>query len=218
MRILLIEDDQMLGKATKNGLKKDFSVDLFEDGESGLLAIDTEDYDVIVLDIGLPGISGLEFLKAIRKKGFETPVILLTARDRVENKIEGLDLGADDYLAKPFDLNELKARVRALGRRSHGRTEDIIEKDNVLLNLSLKKVFLNNNPIDLSAREFSLLTVLFENMGRCMSKSQIEDKLFGFDSDAESNIIEVHVSNIRKKLGKNLIKTVRGLGYIVEKN
>lgn len=216
MRILFIEDDDMLGKATTLGLKKDFTVDWFQSAEEGLSATETSEFDLLLLDINLPGMSGLELLTKLRDRKLALPVLLLTARDRTEQKIEGLDLGADDYMIKPFDLNELKARIRALERRSQGRSTTIIKHNNIELDVAGKSITKNNKTIDLSARELVIITILMQNIGKTLSKEQIEDKLYGFDIEIESNAIEVHISNLRKKLGKDFIQTKRGIGYTIE--
>jgi len=216
MRILFIEDDDLLGKATARGLKEDFTVDWFQSAEDGLSAIETTDFDLLLLDINLPGISGLELLKKLRSKDSSLPVLLVTARDRTEHKIEGLDLGADDYVVKPFDLDELKARIRALGRRSEGRSTPTIKHKNIELDLAAKKVTKDGKSVDLSSRELVIITILMENIGKPLNKEQIEDKLYGYDIEIESNAIEVHISNLRKKLGKDFIETRRGIGYIID--
>lgn len=216
MRILFIEDDDMLGKATTLGLKKDFTVDWFQSAEEGLTATETSDFDLLLLDINLPGMSGLELLKKIRDRQIDMPVLLLTARDRTQQKIEGLDLGADDYMVKPFDLDELKSRIRALERRSHGRATTIIKHKNIELDAAGKSITKDGKPLDLSARELVIITILMQNIGKTLSREQIEDKLYGFDIEIESNAIEVHISNLRKKLGKDFIQTKRGIGYTIE--
>ncbi len=216
MRILFIEDDDMLGKATTLGLRKDFTVDWFQSGEEGLTATETSDFDLLLLDINLPGMSGLELLKKIRDRQIDMPVLLLTARDRTEQKIKGLDLGADDYMVKPFDLSELKSRIRALERRSHGRATTTIKHKNIELDVTGKSVTKDGKPLDLSARELVIITILMQNIGKTLSREQIEDKLYGFDIEIESNTIEVHISNLRKKLGKDFILTKRGIGYTIE--
>lgn len=215
MRILYVEDDKELGVVTQKGLEVEHRVDWVKSGEDAELALTTEEFDLVVLDVRLPEMSGIDLLNIIRKKGNKIPVILLTARDSVENRIEGLDSGADDYLVKPFDLNELKARIRALGRRPQGRTGNIITVKDVELDLSSKKVLKNGEVVKLSRREYILLTVLMENLGNVMSKGQIEDKLYGFDLEVESNTVEVYISHLRAKLGKEFITTLRGIGYKV---
>ncbi len=218
MRLLLVEDDPMLGKAVQSALKQaGYTVDLLDDGESAEEALLTTAYDLMVLDINLPGKSGLEVLATQRRSKSKLPVLLLTARDRVSQRVEGLDAGADDYLAKPFDLDELLARIRALLRRSEGRTTPVITHDDIVLDPSAKAVTRAGRPVNLSAREYAVLSVLMENAGRVMNRQQIEEKLYGWDMEVDSNAIEVHISHLRKKLGDSLIKTIRGLGYIVDK-
>jgi DNA-binding response OmpR family regulator len=218
MRVLLIEDDEMLGDGLKAGLKQDgFTVDWLTDGASGLQALKSEEFDVVVLDIELPKMSGLDVLKNTRNLGIELPVLLLTARDSLPDRVKGLDSGADDYLVKPFDLDELAARLRALHRRRIGKTHPIIRHGALQLDPAAHTVLLNNKPMNLSAREFNLLRLLLENAGRIVSRANLEDKLFGWDNDIESNSLEVFIHHLRKKLGSDLIRTVRGVGYTIEK-
>lgn len=213
MRILLVEDDELLASAVTKGLRMEFEVDAHLRAEPALLALDSEVYDLLLLDLNLPGMSGLDLLRKIRRKHSAIPVCILTAKDRMEQKIEGLEAGADDYLVKPFDFDELLARVHALLRRSQGVYDKKLTYENITLDLDAKQVTRDNEVVSLSAREFAILSVLMQNQGKVMNKQQLEDKLYGWEMDVESNTIEVHISGIRKKLGKELIKTVRGLGY-----
>lgn len=218
MRLLLVEDDAMLGKATQVALRQaGYTVDWVQSGEDALEALADSTHDLMVLDINLPGKSGLEVLALLRQKRSTLPVIALTARDTKAQRVEGLDSGADDYLVKPYEVEELLARIRALLRRAQGRAAPVLTHGDIALDASGKTATLKDKPLALSAREFAILFVLLENAGRVMSRQQIEDKLYGWEMEVESNAIEVHISHLRKKLGDKLIKTIRGLGYIVEK-
>ena len=218
MRLLIIEDDISLAKGLIQSLtQQGYTVDHFDHVASALLATNQISYDLIILDLGLPDADGFTFLKAYRKK-YISPVIILTARDGIEHKIQGLDGGADDYLAKPFDQTELQARIRALLRRSHGIAVNKIECGKLVLDLSNRTVTLFETPITLARREFNLLEVLLQNQDKVMSRFSLEQSLYNWDDDIESNALEVHVHNLRKKLGKTLIKTIRGVGYMVNKD
>jgi len=218
MRLLLVEDDNMLGKATQVALRHaGFTVDWVQSGEDAEDALTSQMHDLLVLDINLPGRSGLDVLSGLRKAKSMLPVIALTARDTKQQRIEGLNSGADDYLIKPYDPDELVARIRALLRRSQGRAEAPLVHGEITLDTAGKTAIFKGKPLALSAREFAILHVLLQNVGRVISRQQIEDKLYGWDMEVESNAIEVHISHLRKKLGDKLIKTIRGLGYIVEK-
>ena len=207
MRILLVEDDAMLGKATMAGLKIDYAVDWRQTAEDAADAMRVTEYDLVVLDINLPSKSGLDFLKEMRALKNNCPVLFLTARDTVRHRVEGLNAGADDYLVKPFDLDELIARIGALVRRSQGRSSSQIKHGD------LTKA---GKTVSLSARELAIFEVLLNNIGRVVSKSRIEERIYDWSSEGvESNTVEVHVSALRRKLGKTMIKTVRGLGYII---
>ncbi len=219
MRILLVEDDCLLGDATQKGLANDgYTVDWFEDGIQAESALKSGDFDGVVLDLGLPGKDGLEVLKSMRNRDDRTPVLILTARDSINDRIQGLDAGADDYLIKPFDLNELSARLRALIRRSLGRVDPIIKLGSVSLNPASHEVCFENSEIKLSQREFSLLQLLMENSGRALSRSYLEERMYGWGEDVESNALEVHIYHLRKKLGSSFIRTIRGVGYIISKD
>lgn len=217
MRILLVEDDEMLAKATAAGLRSDFAVDHVASAEDAELSLSTTGYDLLVLDINLPGKSGLQMLADIRAKGKDIPCLLLTARDAVRHRVEGLNAGADDYLVKPFDLDELIARAGALIRRSKGHASTVMRWHDITFDVSAKRTEKNGQPVALSARETAILEVLFSNMGKLVSKSQIESHIYDWGSeDIGSNTIEVHISALRRKLGKEFVKTVRNMGYIVE--
>ena len=218
MRLLLVEDDEMLGKATQAGLKDAYAVDWVINAEEAQDALDTTSYDLIVLDINLPGKSGLDLVREMRAANDLRPVLFLTARDAVYHRIEGLNTGADDYLVKPFDLDELLARCAALLRRSQGRAAPTIKWNNILFDPLARVVQKNGKVVSLSARELAVLEILMNNMDKIISKTQIEDHIYDWNSaeHVESNTVEVHVSALRRKLGKDLIKTVRGVGYVIE--
>jgi DNA-binding response OmpR family regulator len=218
MRLLLVEDDALLGDGIKAGLKQaGFAVDWVQDGNMAQLALESEEYALLVLDIGLPKISGLDLLKWLRQRGSDLPVLMLTARDTVADRIGGLDSGADDYLVKPFDLDELVARLRALLRRSAGKANPVLQHGNIVLDLAAHAVAVHGQPVELSAREFSLLHELLQNSGRVLSREQLEQRLYGWGEEVESNSVEVHIHHLRKKLGSDLIRTVRGVGYTVDR-
>ena len=218
MRVLLVEDDPILGDGIKTGLKQDkYNVDWLSDGGQASNALETDHYDLILLDLNLPVKNGLDVLKQMRRRDNGTPVLILTARDAIEDRVKGLDMGADDYLSKPFDLDELLARVRALLRRSKGRTTPTLIHGELELNPVEHSVTLTGKAIDLSPVEFNLLQILLENRGRVFPRAQLEDKLYGWNKDVDSNTIEVHVHHLRKKLGNELIRTVRGVGYVIDK-
>jgi two-component system OmpR family response regulator/two-component system response regulator QseB len=217
MRLLLIEDDPQLGKAIYQGLKEDYVTDWFRDAESGARVIDATPYDIIVLDINLPGMTGLEWLQVLRRARNSIPVLLLTARDTPPQRVEGLDAGADDYLIKPFDFDELLARIRALLRRKDNYQENQIQYKNICMDVGGKTVRKGHDIVAMSGKEFDVLRLLLENQGRCFGKEQIEAKIYNWDAEFGSNTVEVYISNIRRKLGKDLIRTMRGIGYIVER-
>jgi len=216
MRVLFIEDDYQLGKAVNEGLNQEFAADWFQSSEDGQVAIEGADYDVVVLDINLPKMSGIDWLKLLRKNNNKIPVLLLTARDTIAERVAGLDAGADDYLVKPFDFEELLARIRALSRRGNQLNNPIITFKNIELDTNLKTVSQNGKNINLSPLEFDILHLLIKNTCRAFSKEQITDKVYNWDGEVESNTIEVHISAIRRKLGKDLVKTIRNVGYLIE--
>lgn len=218
MRILLIEDDDILGDGLRVGLKQfGYTVDWIKEGEQALQALLVDSFDLVVLDIGLPQISGLDILTTMRAKNITTPVMILTARDTIDDRVKGLDLGADDYLVKPFDLNELCARLRALQRRTALRAEPIITYKNITLDPASHVVFKDGEMINISRREFALLQKLLENTGRVINREQLTQTLYGWGDDVDSNALEVHIHNIRRKFGSDFIKTIRGIGYMLEK-
>ncbi len=218
MRLLLIEDDHILGSSLKRAFEKhSYGVDWFRDGENGLEAARSNEFDGLILDINLPGMSGIDVLKSLRASGHPLPILLLTALDSVRSRVEGLDEGADDYLVKPFDLDELFARVRALLRRREGRTQTILKSGTVELDPAAMVVRHNGAQLHIPAKEFHLLRVLMERCGRYVTKSDIEYALYDISSTIESNTIEVTVYNLRKKLGADFIKSIRGVGYMIER-
>jgi DNA-binding response OmpR family regulator len=216
MRILLAEDDNMLGDGLRAGLRQQgYQVDWVRDGLAAEREMVSGEYQAAVLDLGLPFKSGLEVLQSLRLKKISLPILVLTARDAVPDRIKGLDLGADDYVLKPVDLFELGARLRSLVRRAHGQTQDLINCDDLQMNLSARQVSLHGLAVTLSTREFDLLHVLLLNMGRVLSREQLEQQLYSWGCEVESNAIEVHIHHLRKKLRPDLIQTVRGVGYTV---
>jgi DNA-binding response OmpR family regulator len=218
MRILLVEDDPQLGDGLTVGLRQaGFAVDWVKDGLAADHALATEPFDLLVLDLGLPRLSGMELLKRVRSRNQDLPVLILTARDATADKIAGLDGGADDYLVKPVDLDELAARVRALSRRAAGRTQPVLRHGALEVDPASHQVSLDGTPVELSAREFALLQALLENAGRVMSRAQLESGLYGWRDEPESNALEVHIHHLRRKLGGELIKTLRGVGYTIPK-
>ncbi len=218
MRILLVEDDPLLGEGLFSGLEREnYSVDWVKNGEVALTAIEGTPYDAVILDLGLPKMSGIEVLKQARGQGHDLPVLILTAQDAVSNRISGLDAGADDYLTKPFEFDELCARLRALTRRSRGLAEQKICYKNIEIDSAAHTVLYNNEKIDISRREFALLEELLSSAGRVLSRSHLEEKLYSWGDEVDSNAIEVHIHHLRKRFGSDLIKTVRGVGYIVAK-
>jgi DNA-binding response OmpR family regulator len=188
-----------------------------KDGKAGLAAESAGWHDLIILDLGLPGIPGRQVLSSLRKEGHDIPVLILTARDTVDERVEGLDAGADDYMTKPFDLDELSARVRALLRRRSGRAAPMLIHGDIILDPAAHSVTSKGEPVSLSHREFSLLQLLLERAGRVLSRQHFEESLYGWDEEIESNTIEVHIHHLRKKLGPDLIRTVRGVGYTIDK-
>jgi DNA-binding response OmpR family regulator len=215
----LIEDDPLLGDGIRVGLSQEgYTVDWVNDGRMALEALKNENYDLALLDIGLPHISGLEVLKTARDQGRDTPVLILTARDTIEDRIKGLDLGADDYLTKPFDLGELGARIRALLRRSKGHASPKLTHDGIELDPATHAVIFHGEKVELPRTEFTILQILLSEKGRVLSKSRLEQSLYGWNKDIDSNAIEVHIHHLRKKFGNDLIRTVRGVGYVIDKD
>ena len=214
MRILLAEDDMMLGDGLRAGLRQlGFQVDWVRDGVAAERELMTGDYTAAVLDLGLPLKDGLDVLQSLRARKNTTPLLVLTARDAVPDRIRGLDLGADDYVVKPVDLHELGARLRSLVRRSHGQIQGALQSGGVLLDPAARQVSLNGESVALSTREFDLLHALMLSAGRVMSREQLEQQLYSWGYEVDSNAIEVHIHHLRRKLNADVIQTVRGVGY-----
>lgn len=205
MRLLLVEDDELLGDAVKAGLTQfGYVVDWLKDGEAARAALKSESFELIILDLGLPKLSGLSLLQNIRHDGNSTPVIILTARESIEDRVKGLDSGADDYLIKPFDLNELSARIRALVRRSQGRADSVLQYKNITLDPAAHSVFVDDVLVNVPRREFALLQKLLENSGQVLSREQLMQSIYGWEEDVDSNALEVHIHNLRKNLTQTL--------------
>ena len=218
MRILLVEDDPELGDGLTIGLRQaGFAVDWLKDGNSADHALQSETFDLVVLDLGLPRLSGMEVLSRARNRQQTLPVLILTARDATGDKVVGLDAGADDYLVKPVDLDELTARIRALTRRSAGRAAPLLTHGEITLDPAAHCVTLAGQAVELSSREFSLLQMLLENAGRVLTRTQLEQSLYGWRDEPDSNALEVHIHHLRRKLGSDLIRTLRGVGYTIPK-
>lgn len=216
MRILLVEDDPLLGDGIRAGLRQQgFQVDWVRDGEAAQRELRGEPFAAAVLDLGLPRVDGLEVLRTVRLAGVELPILVLTARDAVPDRIRGLDIGADDYVVKPIDLDELGARLRALVRRAHGRPREQLRAQDIVLEPASRTVYRLGVPVTLTNREFDLLHVLMLNAGRVLSREQIEQHLYSWGQEVESNAVEVHIHRLRSKLGTELIRTVRGVGYVL---
>lgn len=218
MRILVIEDDEMVGSGICKWLSKEgHTVDWLQDGLAAKQALQTEIFDVIVLDIGLPKMNGLDLLQHLRSRSSTVPVLLLTANDTIDDRVRGLDTGADDYMTKPYELQELSARIRALYRRFSLRGEPTIKYKHLCLDPASHSVTAHDQEIALSRREFSLLHTLLANVGRVLSREHLTQTLYGWEDDVDSNALEVHIHNLRKKFGASFIRTIRGVGYMVEK-
>lgn len=218
MRILLVEDDPQLGDGLTVGLRQmGYAVDWLRDGGSADAALLSEDYGVVILDLGLPRLSGMDVLRQVRRRGQALPVLILTARDALDDKIAGLDGGADDFLVKPIALEELDARIRALTRRAAGRAQPVIRHGRLTLDPASHTLLDGDQPVALSAREFAILQTLLENAGRVLTRSQLESAIYGWRDEPESNAVEVHVHHLRRKLGADLIRTLRGVGYTIAK-
>lgn len=217
VRILLVEDDAVFGNGLQTWLAlKGYTVDWFRDGHEGRQALESTEYALVLLDLGLPRMDGLSVLRFMRARLIATPVMVITARDGLEDRIQGLDGGADDYIVKPFELEELAARMRALVRRNHNRVSPMLVHGSVILDPASMTVTFQNAEMSLSPREFVLLRMLLENKGRPVSRAKLENSLYAWNDEVESNTITVHIHNLRKKLGEDFILTKRGFGYIVE--
>lgn len=218
MRILLAEDDPLLGDGLKAGLgQQGFQVDWVRDGAAAERELRSQAYAAAVLDLGLPRLDGMDVLALCRRAGCTTPVLVLTARDGVPERIRGLDAGADDYVVKPIDLHELAARLRALVRRAHGQARECLQAQDVTLDPAARTVTRQGRPVTLSTREFDLLQALMLNAGRVLSRAQLEQHLYSWGREVDSNTVEVHIHHLRRKLGPELIQTVRGVGYLLVK-
>jgi len=216
MRILLVEDDELLADGIMTSLSLGgFKVDAVYTGEHALHALSCEEFDLCILDVGLPGISGFDALQKLRASNNMIPVLMLTARDQVQDKVEGLDKGADDYLLKPFDVEELKARIRALARRSHGEREAELSFGNIRIIESAHQIFRDDEEIKLSPKEYTLIHELAIHKKKVLSKDKLTELIYGWSEEVDSNAIEVHIHHLRKKLGAGVIETVRGVGYKV---
>jgi DNA-binding response OmpR family regulator len=219
MRILLVEDDALLGDALQVGLREQgFAVDWIRDGAAGEAALAADEFTAVVLDLGLPRMSGLELLQRVRNRGDRTPVVILTARDAVDDRVRGLDLGADDYVVKPVALKELAARLRAVARRAQGTASGVIIVGRLSVDPASHAVTLDDKPVELQPREFALLQELALRAGRVVTRTQLETQLYEWDRSVDSNAIEVHVHHLRRKLAPELIRTVRGVGYMVPRD
>jgi two-component system response regulator QseB len=218
MRLLLVEDDAMIGRSLQQGLKQDgYAVDWVRDGQMARLSLQDEGYALVLLDLSLPRLNGRELLAQLRQRGNAIPVLIITAHDSIGDRVEGLDAGADDYLVKPFSFEELSARIRALLRRRGGVAEPVLRQGALTLNPSTHEVRLNESAVHLSAREFALLEALMRRPGIPLSRSALENAIYGWGQEVDSNAIEVHIHALRRKLGADQIENVRGVGYRVPK-
>ena len=216
MRVLLVEDDPMIAQGLQTALRQDgYTVDWMRDGLSAAGALRTSRFDLVLLDLGLPGRDGLEVLRELRARGDATPVLILTARDERRDRVAGLDAGADDYIVKPFDLDEVAARMRSVLRRVAGRGDPCIQHGGIRLDPASHAVERDGKPVTLSPHEYSVLEALLQRPGTVLSRSQLEDRLYGWDEAVESNAIEVYIHGLRRKLGADAIRTLRGVGYFI---
>ena len=219
MRLLLVEDDSMIGAAAQQGLRSEgHTVDWVRDGREAELAVGNGVYDLVLLDLGLPRRDGLSILRGLRAKGENVPVLIITARDAVSDRIAGLDAGADDYLVKPFDLDELSARVRAVLRRRAGRADSVMRRGALELDTAARRVTWKGKEVALSAREYALLEALADRPGAYLTRAQLEERLYGWDEEIASNAVEVHIHALRRKLDPGVIRNVRGMGYTIAKD
>ena len=214
MRLLLVEDDEQLGAGIRKALMRDGDhVDWLTDGAQALTAIRSENFELIILDLQLPGKDGISVLQSMRREAINTPVLIMTARDTVDERVLGLDSGADDYVVKPVELKELRSRVRALSRRSHGIAAAEVQFGELRINNATQQVWFRGAEVDLNRREFSVLLEFVNKPGQVLARGQLEQALYGWDEGVESNALEVHIHHLRRKLDSKLIKTVRGIGY-----
>ncbi len=219
MRILLVEDNALLGDGLVDALRDEKeTVDWVKDGRSAVHALDAEPFDLVILDLGLPQLDGMDVLKTLRQKKLDVPVLILTARDELTDRVKGLDAGADDYMLKPFDVEELLARIRALKRRYHGRSNPEVEIGALRIQPETREVWYAGHTVDLSRREYALLLELANYRGKVIEKQKLADLIYGWGEEVESNTIEVHIHNLRKKISAHLIKTIRGVGYSIPLN
>ncbi|MBC3831804.1 response regulator [Undibacterium amnicola] len=218
MRILLVEDDPQLGRATQLGLDQSgYAVDWVQSAEDAEISIKLHHYQCLLLDLGLPRQDGMSLLKKLRASGFDESILILTARDQVPDRIMGLDSGADDFIVKPYDLDELAARIRSVRRRLAGRSREVLSHRGVEIDTAARQVKLHGDSISLTTREFNILQILFEQIGQIISKDQLEQALYSWGDEIESNTIQVHIHHLRKKLGKELIRTLHAVGYVIDK-
>lgn len=218
MRILLVEDDPQLGRATQLGLDQlGYAVDWVQSAEDAEISIKLHQYQCLLLDLGLPRQDGMSLLKKMRAAGFEQSILILTARDQIPDRIMGLDSGADDFIVKPYDLDELAARIRSVRRRLVGRSREILTHRGVEMDTAARQVKLHGESVSLTTREFNILQILFEHLGQIITKDQLEQALYSWGDEIESNTIQVHIHHLRKKLGKELIRTLHAVGYVIDK-
>lgn len=218
MRILLVEDDPQLGRATQLGLDQlGYAVDWVQSAEDAEISIKLHQYQCLLLDLGLPRQDGMSLLKKMRAAGFEQSILILTARDQIPDRIMGLDSGADDFIVKPYDLDELAARIRSVRRRLVGRSREILSHRGVEMDTAARQVKLHGESVSLTTREFNILQILFEHLGQIITKDQLEQALYSWGDEIESNTIQVHIHHLRKKLGKELIRTLHAVGYVIDK-
>lgn len=218
MRIILIEDDRMIGDSVRTSLRQEgYAVDWVRDGQVAESVLLSEQFDLALVDLGLPGKGGIELLRSLRRRKNFMPVIIITARDGIEDRIAGLDAGADDYVVKPFDLDELAARIRSALRRAAGHAEPEIELGGVRINPATKEVRRDGQTVVLSGREYAIVAALTQRPGAILSKAQLEERMYGWGEEVESNAVEVHIHSIRRKLGTEFIQNVRGVGYFIPK-
>lgn len=216
MRVLLVEDDEMIGESLSDALQDEaYIVDWVKDGRQAILTLKAQPYDIILLDLGLPEVDGMGVLNTIRHAQIKTPVLIITARDEVKDRIAGLDSGADDYVVKPFELGEVFARMRVLIRRAQGQADNVLIVGNVQLDTTHKRVIMDDTPVDLTAKEYMLLTIFMLAPEKVMSKTELEDSLYGWGGEVESNAVEFLIHSLRKKIGQQRIKNVRGLGWYI---
>lgn len=216
MRVLVVEDDLMIGESLSEALQDEaYTVDWVKDGRQAILTLRVQPYDIILLDLGLPEVDGMGVLTAMRDAKIDTPVLILTARDQLKDRVTGLDSGADDYVVKPFELAEVFARMRVLVRRAQGKADNQVVVGNLSLDTAHKRVMMEGNPVDLTAKEYMLLTTFMHSPEKVMSKTELEDSLYGWGGEVESNAIEFLIHSLRKKVGQDRIKNVRGLGWYI---